>query len=116
IQYALYYPNRRTLGGKRLDFYEMGNLTFERPDMETFEGLALAMSAMRQGGNMPTVFNAANERAVAMFLDKKIGFWEILEIIKNAMGDVPFIEEPNLEEVLITEQTVYEYIESRWKV
>ena len=115
IQYALYYPNRRNLSGKRLDFYELGNLTFEKPDMETFEGLSLALQAMKRGGNMPTVFNAANERAVAMFLNKEIGFWDITAIIARAMEEIPYIEAPKLEEVLETEQTVYEYIESRWK-
>lgn len=115
IQYALYYPKRKSLSGKRLDFFELGNLTFEKPDMETFEGLSLAMKAMRRGGNLPTVFNAANERAVAMFLNKEIGFWDITEIIGRAMEDAVFIENPNLDEVLLTEQTVYEYIESRWK-
>lgn len=115
IQYALYYPKRKSLSGKRLDFFELGNLTFEKPDMETFEGLSLAMKAMRRGGNLPTVFNAANERAVAMFLNKEIGFWDITEIIGRAMVDAAFIEDPNLDEVLLTEQTVYEYIESRWK-
>lgn len=115
IQYALYYPKRKSLSGKRLDFFELGNLTFEKPDMETFEGLSLAMQAMRRGGNLPTVFNAANERAVAMFLNKEIGFWDITEIIGRAMEDAAFIENPNLDEVLLTEQTVYEYIESRWK-
>ncbi|MGN0291884.1 MAG: 1-deoxy-D-xylulose-5-phosphate reductoisomerase [Lachnospiraceae bacterium] len=115
IQYALYYPNRRNLSGKRLDFYELGNLTFEKPDMETFEGLSLALQAMKRGGNMPTVFNAANERAVAMFLNKEIGFWDITAMIARAMEEIPYIEAPKLEEVLETEQTVYEYIESRWK-
>lgn len=115
IQYALYYPKRKSLSGKRLDFFELGNLTFEKPDMETFEGLSLAMQAMKRGGNMPTVFNAANEKAVAMFLNREIGFWDITAIIARAMEDIAFIENPNLEEVLLTEQTVYEYIESRWK-
>ena len=115
IQYALYYPNRRSLSGKRLNFYELGSLTFEEPDMETFQGLSLAMKAMKAGGNMPTVFNAANERAVAMFLEKKIGFWSIPEIIEASMEHVDFKENPSLEKILSTEQEVYEYIESRWK-
>lgn len=115
IQYALYYPNRRSLSGKRLNFYELGSLTFEEPDMETFQGLSLAMKAMKAGGNMPTVFNAANERAVAMFLEKKIGFWNISEIIEASMEHVDFRENPSLEKILSTEQEVYEYIESRWK-
>ena len=115
IQYALYYPNRRSLSGKRLNFYELGSLTFEEPDMETFQGLSLAMKAMKAGGNMPTVFNAANERAVAMFLEKKIGFWNIPEIIEASMEHIDFQEHPDLEKILSTEQEVYEYIESRWK-
>ena len=115
IQYALYYPNRRSLSGKRLNFYELGSLTFEEPDMETFQGLSLAMKAMKAGGNMPTVFNAANERAVAMFLEKKIGFWNIPDIIEASMEHVDFRENPSLEKILSTEQEVYEYIESRWK-
>lgn len=115
IQYALYYPKRRSLSGKRLDFYELGSLTFEKPDLETFQGLALAMKAMERGGNQPTVFNAANERAVAMFLNREIGFWDIVEIIAHAMEDVKFIDHPNLEEILRTEQEVYHVIESRWK-
>lgn len=115
IQYALYYPKRRNLSGKRLDFYELGSLTFEKPDLETFQGLALAMKAMERGGNQPTVFNAANERAVAMFLNREIGFWDIMEIIAHAMEDVKFIDHPNLEEILRTEQEVYHVIESRWK-
>ncbi len=115
IQYALYYPKRRPLSGKRLDFYELSNLTFEKPDTENFEGLSLAMEAMKQGGNMPTVFNAANERAVALFLDRKIGFLEITEIIAESMNQVKYREQPSLEEILDTEQATYEFIESRWK-
>lgn len=115
IQYALYYPKRRPLSGRRLDFYELSNLTFEKPDTETFEGLYLAMEAMKQGGNMPTVFNAANERAVALFLDRKIGFLEITEIIAESMNQVKYREQPSLEEILDTEQATYEFIESRWK-
>lgn len=115
IQYALYYPKRRPLSGKRLDFYELSNLTFEKPDTGTFEGLSLAMEAMKQGGNMPTVFNAANERAVALFLDRKIGFLEITEIIAESMNQLKYREQPSLEEILDTEQAAYEFIESRWK-
>lgn len=115
IQYALYYPNRRPLSGKRLDFYELSNLTFEKPDTETFEGLSLAMSAMRRGGNMPTVFNAANEKAVALFLDKKIRFLEITEIISESMNQIAYRENPDITQILETEQATYEFIESRWK-
>lgn len=115
IQYALYYPNRRPLSGKRLDFYELSSLTFEKLDTETFEGLSLAMSAMRRGGNMPTVFNAANEKAVALFLDKKIRFLEITEIISESMNQIAYRENPDITQILETEQATYEFIESRWK-
>ena len=81
IQYALFYPDRRPLEGKRLDFYALGQMTFEKPDTETFKGLALAYEAARIGGSMPTVFNAANEKAVALFLDKKISFLQIADVI-----------------------------------
>lgn len=114
IQYALYYPERRFLQGERLDFYRLAQMTFEAPDMETFRGLALALTAMRRGGSMPTVFNAANERAVAMFLDRKIAFLQIPEIIEAAMEAIPFTENPTVAEILSTEQAVYEWIESRW--
>ena len=115
IQYALYYPHRRYLEGDRLDFTKLGQITFEEPDMDTFLGLPMAIQASREGGSMPTVFNAANERAVAMFLEKKIGFWNIPEIIEASMEHIDFQEHPDLEKILSTEQEVYEYIESRWK-
>lgn len=114
IQYALYYPNRRPLSGDRLDFYKLKEITFEKPDTETFRGLALAYEAMKKGGNVPTVFNAANERAVAKFLDRKIKFLEIPEIIEDCMRHCSYIENPSVEEILDTEQTVYERIEGRW--
>lgn len=114
IQYALYYPDRRPLSGKRLDFFELGAITFEKPDTDTFEGLKFAYEAARRGGNMPAVLNAANERAVAMFLDKKISFLEITQIIHECMEHCTYIEHPGLDEILSTEQAVYEWIESRW--
>ena len=114
IQYALYYPQRRTLSGKRLDFYELANLTFEKPDLDTFTGLKLAMEALKKGGNIPTAFNAANERAVAKFLDRKIRFLEIPEIIAACMEHCTYIAHPGVEEILDTEQAAYEYIEGRW--
>ena len=85
IQYALYYPERRFLAGDRLDFAALTQITFEKPDMDTFLGLPMAMQASRTGGSMPTVFNAANERAVALFLAKKIRFLEIYDVIAGAM-------------------------------
>ncbi|NCB92811.1 MAG: 1-deoxy-D-xylulose-5-phosphate reductoisomerase [Clostridia bacterium] len=115
IQYALYYPQRRYLPGERLDFEKLKEITFETPDMETFKGLPLAMEASRMGGSMPTVFNAANERAVAKFLKKKIGFLDIYKIIEEAMQHHQIIEHPALEQILETEEKTYEWIESRWK-
>ena len=114
IQYALYYPKRRKLSGKRLDLFDLQSLTFERPDMETFRGLALAFLAAEKGGNLPTAFNAANEKAVALFLQKKIAFLEIPEIIEACMERTPYVDSPDVGQILETESEVYEYIESRW--
>lgn len=114
IQYALYYPDRRKLSGKRLDFYELSNLTFEAPDIDTFVGLKLAFEAMKQGGNLPTAYNAANEKAVALFLERKIRFLEIPEIIQSCMARCQFVQNPDVEEILETEAETYRFIESRW--
>ena len=114
IQYALYYPERRFLRGMRLDFYKLGQMTFEAPDMETFEGLKFALEAMRRGCNIPTVFNAANEKAVAMFLERRIAFLDIPDIIASAMEEIAYIKHPSVDEILATEAAVYEWIESRW--
>ena len=113
IQYALYYPERRFLEGDRLDFYKLSSLTFEEPDMETFLGLPMAMQAAKAGGSMPTVFNAANERAVAMFLKQKIRFLDIYEIIGEAMERHQVISHPDLDQILAAEQETYQWIESR---
>lgn len=110
IQYALYYPKRRPLGGKRLDFAALGSITFEKPDLNTFHGLALAYDAMRAGGNVPTIFNAANEAAVALFLQKKISYLQITEIIEDCMKNCTFIRAPKLEEILETEAQVRERV------
>lgn len=114
IQYALYYPNRRNLSGKRLDFFELKGISFEKADTDTFRGLTLAYEAIEQGGNIPTAFNAANERAVAKFLNRKIRFLEISEIIESCMKECKFTENPSVDEILDTEKAAYEYIESRW--
>lgn len=114
IQYALYYPQRRSLSGERLDLFALKNLTFEKPDTRTFRGLALAYEAMRRGGNMPTAFNAANEKAVALFLEHRISYLEIIEIIEAAMEQCEFIDHPGVDEILATEQKAYEFIGSRW--
>lgn len=110
IQYALFYPDRRPMNGKRVDFFELGQLTFEAPDIETFSGLRLAYDAARRGGSMPTVFNAANEMAVALFVEKKIGFLQIPELIEKSMGHHRIIENPSVDEILQTETETYEYI------
>ena len=110
IQYALYYPERRFLPGERLDFWKLQEITFEKPDMETFRGLKLAFDAAAAGGSMPTVYNAANERAVAKFLDRKIAYLQIPEIIETCMGHHTVKENPSVEEILDTEQAVYEFI------
>ncbi len=114
IQYALYYPDRKPLSGDRLDFAALKSITFEAPDMEVFKGLALAFEAGKRGGSMTTAYNAANEKAVAMFLDRKIRFLDIWDIIEYCMKEHHFIENPSLEEILATEQEVYDMIESRW--
>ncbi len=113
IQYALYYPQRRYLPGERLDFWRIGKLDFERPDTETFRALALAYQAGRAGGSLPTVFNAANEMAVAKFLDRQIGYLEITDLIGECMERHVNIPSPSLDEILDTEAGVYEYINSR---
>ncbi|MBR2046582.1 MAG: 1-deoxy-D-xylulose-5-phosphate reductoisomerase, partial [Agathobacter sp.] len=114
IQYALYYPERRPLSGKRLDLFALSNLTFEEPDIETFKGLKLAYEAMTRGGNIPVAYNAANEKAVALFLNRQIRYLEITDIIEETMKQTGFIENPTLEQILETEQEAYEFIGSRW--
>lgn len=114
IQYALYYPHRCFLDGDRLDFTKLREITFEIPDMETFRGLPMAIKASGEGGSMPTVFNAANELAVKKFLEEKIGFLDIYEIIAQSMDRHKKIAHPDLDEILSVEQDTYQWIESRW--
>ena len=113
IQYALYYPDRRYLPGERVDFWNLGKLDFEKPDMDTFYGLQLAYEAGRKGGSLPTVFNAANELAVSQFLKREIKYLEIIEIIEDCMRAHKNIENPTLEQILDTEAATYERINSR---
>lgn len=113
IQYALYYPQRRHLPGDRVDFWNLGHLDFEKPDLDTFYGLALAYEAGKEGGTLPTVFNAANELAVKKFLLKEIKFLEIIEIIEDCMRAHKNRPNPNLDEILEAEAATYERIESR---
>lgn len=114
IQYALFYPERRYLAGERLDFTKLSGIIIENPDMDTFKGLRFAYDALDAGGSMTTVFNAANECAVARFLDEKTGFLDIYEIIEECMSSHSVIAEPTVSEILDTERWVYEFVESRW--
>lgn len=110
IQYALFYPDRKPMGGKRVDFYELGQITFEKPDTETFPGLRLAYEALAAGGSMPTVYNAANEKAVSLFLDRKIGYLQIAELIEASMRQHRVIENPDVNQILQAEAETYEFI------
>lgn len=115
IQYALYYPERRANSGGRIDFYQLSQLTFERPDTETFPGLKLAFMALERGGNAPAVFNAANEKAVGLFLNGRIAFLEIPELIRFCMEEVPYAANPSVADILAAEAMVNELTESRWQ-
>lgn len=112
IQYALFYPERRYMPGDRLDFTKLSSIVIETPDMDTFLGLRYAYEAIGIGGSMPTVFNAANEYAVKQFLDRKIDFLDIYDIIRASMDHHKLIENPDIDEILATEQEIYEFIES----
>lgn len=110
IQYALYYPDRVFLDGERLDFFKLSHIDFEEPDYDTFEGLSLAISAGNIGGSMPTVFNAANEYAVAKFIDGQIGFTDITYIIRKMMESHKVIENPDVDTILAVQNEVYQRI------
>lgn len=110
IQYALFYPDRRPMEGKRVDFFKLKQITFEKPDVDTFRGLALAYEAARAGGSMPTVYNAANEKAVGLFLDRRISYQQIPELIESSMIHHRVIPNPGVEEILETEKEIYEFI------
>ena len=112
IQYALTYPDRRPMEGKKLDFYELSSMTFEKPDTDTFRGLSMAYDAIAAGGSMPTVFNAANEKAVSLVLNREIKFLEIYDLIQGAMNNHKVKENPTVEEILEAEAEAYEYIDS----
>lgn len=110
IQYALFYPDRRPMDGRRVDFFELAQLTFEKPDPEVFVGLRLAYEAAKAGGSMPTVYNAANERAVGLFLDRKISYPKITELIEECMNAHHVIEDPSVEQILAAEQEARDLI------
>ncbi|MCM1541943.1 MAG: 1-deoxy-D-xylulose-5-phosphate reductoisomerase [Blautia sp.] len=115
IQYALFYPDRRPMEGKRVDFFDLARITFEKPDTETFTGLALAYEAAKAGGSLPTVYNAANEKAVALFLERRISYLQIPELIGEVMERHKVIEDPTVEQILDAEAETYEYISGRMK-
>lgn len=115
IQYALFYPERKPLGGKRVDFFKLGQMTFEKPDLENFPGLRLAYEAATIGGSMPTVYNAANELAVQYFLQEQISFLEIADLIEASMQQHKAVENPCVDEILFAEAQTYEYIKSRFE-
>ena len=110
IQYALFYPDRRPMAEKRLDLFELGSLTFEKPDTDTFKGLSLAFDAARAGGSMPTVFNAANEMAVRAFLKGEIKYLQIYDMIERAMNNHRKIDNPDVSQILSAEQETYDYL------
>lgn len=116
IQYALFYPDRRPMEGKRVDFFDLAQITFEKPDTETFTGLALAYKAAEAGGSLPTVYNAANEKAVALFLNRKISYLQIPELIGEAMEQHRVIAAPTVEQILEAEAETYQYILGRMKL
>ena len=115
IQYALYYPERRYLPGERLDFTKLRSIEIDEPDMDTFRGLPLAIRAAKEGGSTPTVFNASNEEAVALFLDHRIGFLDIYRIIEEAMDRHRNIESPDLGQILAVEAETRRRISEEWK-
>ena len=116
IQYALFYPDRRPMEGKRVDFFELGRMTFEKPDLDAFVGLKLAYEAAEAGGSMPTVYNAANEKAVELFLNRKITYLQITDIIEEAMACHTVIDNPSVEQILEAERLVYEYVEGKYAI
>ena len=114
IQYALYYPERRYLPGGRLNFWELSEITFEKPDFENFRCLSLAFEAGTTGGSLPTVFNAANELAVSLFLDRRIGYLTITDMIESAMRYHKTVQNPDVDQILAAERETYEYIKAKW--
>lgn len=113
IQYALTFPERMLMTGNEIDFLKYNNLTFEQPDLETFKALDYAYKAGRMGGNMPCIFNSADEAAVSAFLKGKIKYLDITDLIGEAMSVFSYIENPTIEEILETDKTVKEWVKKR---
>lgn len=107
IQFALSFPERLPLDSKKLDFAQLGSLTFEKPDMEKFPCLTLAYESARRGGNIPCAMNAANEAAVAAYLKDKLSFYQIPEIIGRIMDEVRFLQNPVLDDILATHEECF---------
>ena len=116
IQYALFYPERRPLGGERMDFFKLGTMTFEKPDLENFPGLALAYQAAKKGGSVPTVYNEANERAVDLFLNRKLPYLGITDLIQEALDSIKVVPNPSLEEILAVKAQVDEFIDGKFRM
>ena len=114
IQYAINYPKRNSAVIDKLDFYNIDNLTFEQPDIDTFKCLKLALKAGKMGGNMPAIMNAANEVAVELFLDYKIKYLQIEDIIEQCMNRFEHNIKPNLEEILDIDLKVREYVKNNY--
>ena len=114
IQYALFYPDRRPMAEKRLDLFELHSLTFEKPDTDTFRGLKLAFDSAREGGSMPTVFNAANEMAVKRFLKGDIRYLEIYDMIEEAMEHHVRVDNPDVEAILSAEDETYRFLSEKY--
>ena len=112
IQYAFYYPDRRPMEGNKLDLFSVSRLNFFEPDYDTFSGLKLAIEVGKKGGSLPTVFNAANEKAVALFLDNKITFTRIYDLIEKSVSRHAFVDNPTLDQILEAEKDTYDYIDS----
>lgn len=110
IQYALFYPDRRTLDGKRVNFFDIANITFFKPDRDKFKGFDLVFRAGKTGGSLPTIYNAANELAVSKFLNEEIRFLDIPELIEAAMNNHKVIDNPSLEQILESEKEAYESV------
>lgn len=107
IQFAFSFPHRLTLDNRKLNFAELGSLTFFVPDIEKFPALGLAYESLRKGGNMACIMNAANEAAVAAFLQEKIGFYEITDVVQECMAGADFVANPDLDTIFETNDSAF---------
>lgn len=114
IQYALNYPERQNGVVKKLDFYSLGNLTFEKPDINTFRCLKLAYEAGKEGGNKTAILNSSNEEAVELFLNNKIKYLEIEDIVEDCLNKFKYVSNPSLEEILEYDKKVRNYIKGKY--